>query len=289
MSLRTHLVLIVMLPLILVGGLVSAGIKLPVPQWGRDYVLRLFMPELAEAAALPGIYGPADPDRPLVVIDAGHGGRDPGAVGAGIREKDVTLGLALALRDALVRQGGVRVALTREDDRLLALAERPDIARRMGADLFVSIHADSAGEKSGVSGASLYTLSARASSAAAARFARRENDADRLNGLSIDGQSEQVSAILVELSQRRSQTDSLEFASLVTREGAGQLTFHPQSLRAADLVVLRSPDMPSVLFEAGFVTNEEDAARLTSPEWKSGFADAMARAIRIYFVRQGGG
>jgi len=289
MSLRTHLVLIVMLPLILVGGLVSAGIKLPVPQWGRDYVLRLFMPELAEAAALPGIYGPADPDRPLVVIDAGHGGRDPGAVGAGIREKDVTLGLALALRDALVRQGGVRVALTREDDRLLALAERPDIARRMGADLFVSIHADSAGEKSGVSGASLYTLSDRASSAAAARFARRENDADRLNGLSIDGQSEQVSAILVELSQRRSQTDSLEFASLVTREGEGQLTFHPQPLRAADLVVLRSPDMPSVLFEAGFVTNEQDAARLTSAEWKSGFADAMARAIRIYFVRQGGG
>lgn len=285
MSIRAHLILVMLLPLALIGGLMAAGIKLPVPQWGRDYVLRLLMPEAAGAAALPTIYGPADRSRPLVVIDAGHGGRDPGAVGEGIREKDVTLGLALALRDELVRQGGVRVALTREDDRSLALADRPGIARQMGADLFVSIHADSAGEKSGVSGASLYTLSGKASSAAAARFARRENAADEVNGLSIEGQSEQVSAILVELSQRRTQGESLDFATLVEREAADRLMFHPQALRSADLVVLRSPDLPSVLFEAGFVTNEADAARLASPEWKAGFAEAMARAIRIHFVR----
>ncbi|MFZ9396307.1 MAG: N-acetylmuramoyl-L-alanine amidase family protein [Erythrobacter sp.] len=288
MSIRAHLALALMLPLVLIGGLMAAGIKLPVPQWGREYVLRLFMPDPASASPLPTIYGPANPARPLVVIDAGHGGRDPGAVGVGIREKDVTLGLALALRDELVRQGGVRVALTREDDRLLALADRPGIARRLGADLFVSIHADSAGEKSGVSGASLYTLSTTASSAAAARFARRENAADELNGVSIAGQTEQVSAILVELSQRRAQGESLEFAALVEREGNGRLIFHPQTLRSADLVVLRSPDLPSVLFEAGFVTNEADAARLTSPEWKAGFAETMARSIRIHFLRQDG-
>lgn len=285
---RAHLVLAVLLPLAVMGGLMAAGIKLPVPQWGREYVLRLFMPEPASALPLPRVYGPSDPARPLVVIDAGHGGRDPGAVGAGIREKDVTLGLALALRDELVRQGGVRVALTREDDRSLALAERPGIARRLGADLFVSIHADSAGEKSGVSGASLYTLSTKASSAAAARFARRENAADELNGVSIAGQNEQVSAILVELSQRRAQGESLEFAALVERESSEQLVFHPQTQRAADLVVLRTPDLPSVLFEAGFVTNEADAARLTSPAWKAGFAEALARSIRIHFVRQAG-
>lgn len=286
MSLRWHLALIVLLPLALVGGLIAAGMNIPVPQWGRDYVLRFLLPDSTGEANLPTIYGPDDPSRPLVVIDPGHGGRDPGAVGAGIREKDVTLGLALALRDELVRQGGVRVALTREDDRAVALAQRPDFARRLDADLFLSIHADSAGEKSAVSGASLYTLSAKASSAAAARFARKENDADRVNGLSIEGQSEQVSAILVELSQRRSQADSVEFATLVTREGEGRLTFHEQSLRSADLVVLRPPDMPSVLFEAGFVTNEADAARLTSPEWRSEFAESMARAIRVYFVRR---
>lgn len=280
--------LIVLLPVALLAGLSLAGVNLPIPQWGRDYVLRLLMPELAEAVELPAIYGPEDPTLPLVVIDAGHGGRDPGAVGAGIREKDITLSLALRLRDELVRQGGVRVALTREDDRLLALSERPDIARRMEADLFLSIHADSAGEKTVVSGASIYTLSNRASSAAAARFARKENDADRLNGLSIEGQSDEVSAILVELSQRRSQGDSIAFASLVEREGEGNLEFHEDTLRSADLVVLRTPDLPSVLFEAGFVTNEEDAARLSSPEWQAGFADVMARAIRIYFIRQQG-
>ncbi len=280
--------LIVLLPVALLAGLSLAGGNLPIPQWGRDYVLRLLMPELSEAVELPAIYGPEDPTLPLVVIDAGHGGRDPGAVGAGIREKDITLSLALRLRDELVRQGGVRVALTREDDRLLALSERPDIARRMEADLFLSIHADSAGEKTVVSGASIYTLSNRASSAAAARFARKENDADRLNGLSIEGQSDEVSAILVELSQRRSQGDSIAFASLVEREGDGNLEFHEDTLRSADLVVLRTPDLPSVLFEAGFVTNEEDAARLSSPEWQAGFADVMARAIRIYFIRRQG-
>ena len=286
MSLRAHILLILLIPALLFGGLILTGTKLPVPQWGRDYVLRLLMPDLAEQLELPDSYGPDDPNLPLVVIDAGHGGRDPGAVGAGIREKDITLGLALKLRDELVRQGGARVALTREDDRLLALGERPDLARRMEADLFFSIHADSAGEKSGVSGASIYTLSSRASSAAAARFARKENDADRLNGLSIEGQSDEVSAILVELSQRRAQSESNEFAGLIAREGDPSIQFHEDTLRSADLVVLRTPDMPSVLFEAGFVTNIEDAARLSSPEWQAEFAAVTARAIRAYFVRR---
>lgn len=286
MSMRVHILLILLIPTLLFGGLILTGTKLPIPQWGRDYVLQLLMPDLAEQLELPDIYGPDDPALPLVVIDAGHGGRDPGAVGAGIREKDITLGLALRLRDELVRQGGVRIALTREDDRLLSLEERPDLARRMEADLFLSIHADSAGEKSGVSGASIYTLSTRASSAAAARFARKENDADRLNGLSIEGQSNEVSAILVELSQRRSQTESNEFAGLIAREGDANIQFHEDTLRSADLVVLRTPDMPSVLFEAGFVTNAEDAARLSSQEWQADFAVVTARAIRAYFVRR---
>lgn len=264
-----------------------AGVKVPVPQSGRDYVLQLLMPDAAAELELPTIYGPSDPAAPLVVIDAGHGGRDFGAVGAGVREKDVTLALAIALRDAIVEQGDIRVALTREDDRLITLTERPDIARRMEADLFLSIHADSAGDNEAVSGASIYTLSDRASSAAAARFARRENDADRVNGVSIEGQSGDVADLLVELSQRRSQAESAAFAGLVTREGAGKLAFHSQAQRSADLVVLRTPDMPSALFESGFVTNEDDAARLVSEEGQAQFAQVMARAIRVYFIRQG--
>ncbi|WP_427967325.1 N-acetylmuramoyl-L-alanine amidase family protein [Altererythrobacter sp.] len=287
MALRWHLALAVALPVALVASLIGLGIKVPVPYFfGRSYVLHLLLPDAARQIALPGVYGPDDPSRPLVVIDAGHGGRDPGAVGQGFREKDITLGLAKALRDKLVEQGGVRVALTREEDRIVALAERPEIARRLGADLFLSIHADSAGEKTPVSGASIYTLSRKASSKAAARFAARENDADRVNGLSIDGQSEEVSAILVELSQKRAQHDSNEFSSLIRREGQSELVFHPSPQRSADLVVLHSPDLPSVLFEAGFVTNPEEARRLTSPEGREQFANAMARAIRVYFARQ---
>ena len=172
MTIRQHIILTGLLPILLVGGLMMAGVKVPVPEWGRDYVLQLLMPDAAAELELPNIYGPSDPAAPLVVIDAGHGGRDLGAVGAGVREKDVTLALAIALRDAIVEQGGIRVALTREDDRLITLTERPDIARPMEPDLFLSIHADFAAVNESVSGASFYTTSSRASSLPPSRVPR---------------------------------------------------------------------------------------------------------------------
>ncbi|WP_328597982.1 N-acetylmuramoyl-L-alanine amidase family protein [Croceibacterium soli] len=272
----------------LIGGLYLLGLALPVPHLGRDYVIRMPLPAAGAAIGLPPIEGPTDPTRPLVVIDAGHGGHDPGAVGEGFREKTLALGLVRALRDRLLRDGGVRVALTRDDDRFLVLEERVAIARALGADLFLSVHADSAGEKNEVSGASVYTLSERASSEAAARFAARENSADQVNGVPLAGRSANVNSILVELSQRRSSEGSAGFASLILREGEGVLRFHPQARRAASLAVLRAPDVPSVLYEAGFVTNPEDADRLASPEGRERFATVMARAIRIHFARQTG-
>lgn len=287
MSLRWHLILIILLPILLVGGMLAAGLRVPVPEIGRGYVLRLPLPGAGQPIGLPTVYGPNDPAAPLVVIDAGHGGKDPGAVGSGVREKDITLSLAKALKDQLIEEGGIRVAMTREDDRLLALSERPEIARRLEADLFLSIHADSAGETQDVSGASVYTLSNAASSQAAALFARRENDADRVNGLALENQSEEVSAILVELSQRRAQQDSGDFAGLVLRAGEGLIDFHPQPKRSASLAVLRAPDVPSALFESGFVTNPDEAERLTSDEGRAQFARAMASAIRLYFIRRG--
>lgn len=286
MSLRSQLWLIFLLPVLLVGGLYVFGLTIPVPHLGRDYVLRLLLPSADDPVDLPTIYGPEDRSRPLVVIDAGHGGKDPGASGAGLREKTVVLELAKALRDALVEQGGVRVALTREDDIFLVLEERPELARRLGADLFISIHADSAGDIEGVSGASIYTLSNEASSEAAARFAERENNADRLNGVDVKGQSDAVSNILVQLSQRRVQENSSEFAGLIVREGRGVLTFHPQARRSAALAVLRAPDVPAVLYESGYITNPADAQRLASQQGRDNFADVMSRAIRIYFARQ---
>jgi N-acetylmuramoyl-L-alanine amidase len=291
MSYRTLLLIVLLVPALLLGGAAVLGATIPVPTWGREYVQRIVLDEGQAPIDLPPISGPDDPSRPLVVIDAGHGGRDPGAIGTDpegrkVSEKDITLAIALALRDELLRQGGIRVALTRSDDRILPLPHRPEIARRLEADLFVSIHADSAGEREDVSGASIYTLSDEASSEAAARFAARENDADRLNGITIDGQSEAVSAILVELSQQRTQEDALAFAGLVVREGERDLAFVPEPRRAAALAVLRAPDVPSVLFESGFVTNLSDRARLTTSEGRARYAGVLARAIRVYFARR---
>jgi len=286
MSFRTLLLLAIGLPAILVGGASLLGITIPVPEWGRDYVLRLALGKEAGPVDLPEIAGPDDPGRPLVVIDAGHGGRDPGSVGGGVSEKDVVLEIARSLRAELLDAGGIRVALTREDDRIVPLADRPEIARQLGADLFISIHADSAGGRADIAGASIYTLSAEASSEAAALFAERENDADRVNGLVIDDQSEAVSAILVELSQSRTQEEATEFASLIEREGEGRIVFHPQVRRSAALAVLRAPDVPGVLFESGFVTNRDDRARLTTEQGREAYAEVLARAIRIFFARR---
>jgi N-acetylmuramoyl-L-alanine amidase len=291
MSYRTLLLTCLAVPALLLGGAAVLGVTIPVPHWGRDYVVRIVFDNPGVPLELPMVEGPDDPSRPLVVIDAGHGGRDPGAVGTdpdGSRfsEKDITLAIALALRDELIKTGGIRVALTRSDDRILPLAYRPEIARRLNGDLFISIHADSAGERDDVGGASIYTLSDEASNEAAARFAARENDADRVNGIAIQGQSAQVSAILVELSQQRTQEDALAFAGLVVREGEGKLEFVPQPRRAAALAVLRAPDVPSVLFESGFVTNRADRARLTTAAGRSEYAGVLARAIRVYFARR---
>ncbi|WP_285709680.1 N-acetylmuramoyl-L-alanine amidase family protein [Erythrobacter oryzae] len=293
MSYRTLLLIVLFVPAALLGGAKALGLVIPVPIWGRDYVLHFpFEGEAAPPLELPKVEGPDDPSRPLVVIDAGHGGRDPGAVGkdeAGKRfeEKAITLAIALALRDELLKQGGIRVALTRADDRILPLPHRPEIARLLEADLFISIHADSAGGANDtVSGASIYTLSDEASSEAAARFAARENDADRLNGITIEGASANVSAILVELSQQRTQEDALAFAGLVLREGQSALAFVPQPRRSAALAVLRAPDVPSVLFESGFVTNQKDRAVLTTAEGRARYAGVLARAIRVHFARR---
>lgn len=251
-------------------------------------VVRVALPT-ATPYDLPPIAGRGGPDRALIMIDPGHGGFDPGARTPAMDEKDLTLSLALALRDQLVADGSFRVAMTRDDDSFVALDERVAAARRLGADLFLSVHADSAGlenERAGeIAGASIYTLSERASDEAAQRFAARENAADRVNGQVLAGQSEAVSSILVDLSQRRTQTQSARLAALIEQQGRGRLIFHPDPRRSAALEVLRAPDIPSVLFESGYITNPRDAARLASASGRAEFARVMARAIRLYFAQ----
>ena len=288
MSFRFQVWLIFLAPVLIMAGLLVVGQRIPVPELGRGYVVRIELPEEAPQLDLPEILGSEDPSRPLVVIDAGHGGHDPGATGEGFQEKRIALGLAIALRDRLIEEGGIRVALTRSDDRFLVLEDRADIARQLRADLFLSIHADSAGDYTETRGASIYTLSESASDEEAALLAARENRADEINGVSLAGESDQVGAILFDLSQRRAQEESIEFADLITREGTGLIRFHSDPRRSANFVVLQSPDLPSILFEAGFVSNRDDARRLSSAEGRAVFADVLDRAIRIYFARNSG-
>lgn len=284
MTRRLKLLSIFLVPAVLIAGLVLLANGNGLAGKGEGFIMRADLPGYEDGAALPDVSGAAD--LPLVVIDPGHGGVDPGATSGGYVEKKLVLALAMALRDELEGQKIARVALTRDDDKYLLHNERYRIAQRLGADLFLSIHADSAGDSADVTGASIYTLSNEASSRAAALYAARENASDTIGGVDLSKESDSVTNILVELSQRRTQERSDQFARLIEQEGEGVIQFHPQARRSAWLAVLRAPDIPSVLFESGFISNSQDAERLASPEGQRRFAQTMARAIRIFFVRQ---
>jgi N-acetylmuramoyl-L-alanine amidase len=271
-------------PLVLLGAMVTADWLMGSAGSHRNYAYRFALPSPVDEVSLPDVQGPADVSRPLVVIDAGHGGHDPGAGQGPVKEKDLTLGLALALRDQLLASGTVRVALTRSDDRYLLLEDRSGIARRLKADLFLSIHADSV-EAGVATGATVFTLSSRGSSEEAEALAKSENSADIVNGIELARNSDAVKAILVDLSQRRTGALSQEFAQLLLREGASRIRFRERALQSAAFVVLKSPDVPSALFEAGYISNPDDAARLASEQGRANFAEVTAKAIRVYFAR----
>lgn len=239
------------------------------------------------ALPLPAVEGPDDSRLPLVVIDAGHGGHDPGAISpfGGAREKDVTLALARAIRDDLVAGGRVRVALTRADDRFLVLEERYGIARRLKADLFLSVHADAAANEE-ARGASVYTLSEVASDREAARLAARENKANILNGVDLGAHSSEVSSILLDLAQRETMVIASDFARLLQREASDDMTFRTTAHRFASFVVLKAPDTPSILFETGFLSNREDAEFLGSKAGREKVARGVRDAVQIHFARR---
>jgi N-acetylmuramoyl-L-alanine amidase len=235
---------------------------------------------------LPAVSVARGPNRPIVVIDAGHGGRDPGATSpfGGRREKDVTLALARAMRDELVRSGRVRVALTRDDDRYIDLRDRYEIARRVGASLFVSVHADAAPNNDGARGATIYTLSEVASDREAALLAARENQAGLIGGAELSPDPG-VNMILIDLALRESMDRSADFARLLHREASPLFPFREQYHRFASLIVLKAPDIPSILFEAGYLTNSEDVAYIHSAEGRQQIATGMRSAIETYFAK----
>jgi len=225
--------------------------------------------------------------RPLVVIDAGHGGHDPGSLSTdgGRREKDVALAIARAIRDELNDSGRVRVAMTRDDDRFLVLGERREIARRLKADLFISVHADSAANKD-ARGATVYTLSEVASDRVAAQLAAKENKADIINGVDLGGDNSDVSSILIDLAQRETMNVSSSFAALLQREMSSKVSFRTSFHRFAGLVVLKAPDVPSVLLETGYMSNDDDLKLLHSSDYRRNVAVGVRRAVEAHFARR---
>ncbi len=222
------------------------------------------------------IFGsPMAKGRPVVVVDAGHGGRDPGAtsVSGQVREKQLTLILAQALRDELVKRGRVRVAMTRDDDRYLTLDDRAAVARRLQAAMFVSIHIDSAANPL-ARGASVYSLSDVASDAEAAGLAAREN----ADGASRAG-SDAAGAMLADLAMRAQMNASADLASRLVSKAAGRVELRPNPHRFAAFHVLRRAETPAVLFEAGYLSNPDDELLLRNPQERAKMVLALAQAI----------
>lgn len=231
--------------------------------------------------------GPQKQDRApqhVVVIDAGHGGKDPGAIsGNGTHEKRVTLAAARELRETLLRRGGYKVVLTRNRDEFIPLRERVALARRAGAEVFISLHADAMPDPQ-VRGLSAYTLSERSSDAEAEALAERENKADVISGVSFSGTSPEVAEILITLAQRETMNRSFHLARSIVGSVQNTSAVLPKTHRFAGFAVLKAPDVPSVLIELGFLSNAADEKLLNTPAHRRKLADAIADGIDRYFA-----
>ena len=223
--------------------------------------------------------------KPLIIIDAGHGGQDPGAIGIEkTREKNITLSYALALKKALLRTGRYRVALTREDDRFIMLADRVAIARKAKGDLFISLHADS-NPKKDAKGLSLYTLSENASDAEAAALAEQENKVDLLSGVAVSADTD-VASILIDLTQRETMAKSSILADAIVEHMHPKITLLPRTHRYAGFRVLKAPDIPSVLIELGFLSAASDEKRLNSSEYRTLVISSIVKGIDAFISRE---
>ena len=218
-----------------------------------------------------------------IVIDPGHGGMDPGAVSKKkTKEKDVVFAFAVALREALQINQNYKVILTRESDKFLSLEQRVRIAHENKADLFIALHADTVTDAD-VRGTTLYTVSDKATDAEAEALAQKENRADVIVGMDLANQSKAVSDVLINLAQRESKNQAMFFSKKAVTNLKSFVRFTGKPVRSAAFVVLKSPDVPSVLAELGYLSNVEDEALLISPEWRGRTAEAMAKAVDDYF------
>ena len=259
----------------------------PNQRYGHRLVVDLHPKDADEALRRvepPPDAGGSRPPEVVVAIDPGHGGEDPGAITAsGVREKDVVLALSRELRKAIDRHHGLRAVLIRDDDYYVGLRRRMEIARQARADLFVSVHAD-AFRDSRVHGASVYVISHKGESSEAARWlADQENAADLVGGVSFRDRDEMTSTVLLDLSQEGALSASTEAGARVLAQLGGLGKLHKRHVERAGFLVLKSPDIPSMLVEAGFLTNPQDERRLTDHRVRSAIAAAIAAGIAGYF------
>jgi N-acetylmuramoyl-L-alanine amidase len=224
-----------------------------------------------------------DAEKPLIVLDPGHGGKDPGAIGvSGVYEKHLTLAMAKQMRALLEKTGKYRVKLTRETDIFIALYARRRYARSVGANLFISIHADSI-RKPETRGLSVYTLSEKASDKEAEKLAESENKVDLIAGIDLSGETQEVTDILIDLARRETNNHSSYFAEKLMTEIRKEITVLPNSHRFAGFAVLKSPDVPSVLIEMGYLSNKEEEKLLRQAPYREKLAKATVRAVNTYF------
>lgn len=256
----------------LAGGGLAAGGQAPV---GGGSFAPVPMDKPADAAQ--------EAKKPVIVIDAGHGGKDVGAIGgSGTREKVVTLQYAQSLRETLAASGRYRVVMTRDDDTYLFLHDRVKIARDNKADVFISIHADS-NPRADAKGFSIYTVSETASDAEAAALAARENKADIIGGIDLSTEDKAVADILIDLAQRETKNKASDLADIIVANMHPKVPLLTNTHRYAGFRVLKAPDTPSVLLEIGFLTNSSDEQRILSRENREKFNQSMLQGLDAYF------
>ena len=233
----------------------------------------------------------ADPKSPYkrlltIAIDPGHGGEDPGAIGKrGSREKDIVLAISRKLKEKIEQEPDMRSYLTRDGDYFVPLHTRVNKARRVQADLFVSVHAD-AFIQSHAKGASVFALSQQGATSTAARWlANKENNADLIGGLNIKSQDKQVAQLLLDMSTTAQIKDSLKLGDAILKQIGGFAKLHKKHVEQASFAVLKAPDVPSILIETAFISNPEEEARLNDVEYQEQIASAILKGIRSYFAK----
>ena len=274
----------------------------PVGEYGHRLVLDIYpavaidplaaLIEQSEKKPLPPQEIPSATDKPsiarlaTIVIDAGHGGEDPGAAGRhGSREKDITLTIARRLKSLVDAEPNMRALLTRDGDFYLPLHVRVDKARKVRADLFVSIHAD-AFVRPNARGSSVFALSERRATSEAARWlAKKENDADLIGGVNLDVKDKYLAQTLLDLSQTATIDHSLRLGSSVLRQLGTVNTLHKPQVEQASFAVLKAPDIPSILVETAFISNPDEEKRLNDEEYQDKLARAILGGIRDYFAK----